>query len=54
MNDPQKGSRSVEMIKFLLGKGADTKIRNGSGQTPLDLAKVKGRQSIIDAFSGAE
>jgi hypothetical protein len=37
-----------EVVKFLLAQGADTKIANGDGKTPLNLAEEYNHVEIID------
>jgi len=40
----------LEVVKFLLTRGADTAIENGEGKTPLNLAEERNNVEIIDAL----
>ncbi len=44
-------SPSVEIIELLLAKGADPKKANKSGVSPLDLAKITGKDDIVALLS---
>jgi len=44
----------VDLIKFLLSKGADIFIENSEGKTALDIAIAQGNQEIIDILTKAE
>jgi hypothetical protein len=44
----------MKAIKALIDKGADVKASDLQGLTPLDLAKEKGNQEIINSLVGAE
>jgi ankyrin repeat protein len=35
------------IVQFLLAQGADTKARNGDGETPLDVARRAGKKDVI-------
>ncbi|NIM78592.1 MAG: hypothetical protein GTO20_07355 [Candidatus Aminicenantes bacterium] len=37
----------MEIVKFLLEKGADINAKDIDGKTPLDIAKKKGLKEII-------
>jgi hypothetical protein len=40
-----------EVVRFLLSKGADIKIKSNGGRTPFDIALIKGDTAIIHIFS---
>lgn len=35
------------IVQFLIAQGADTKIRNGDGETPLDVARRAGKKEVV-------
>ncbi len=43
----------VRVVRFLLERGADARIRDASGMTALDLAREQGRAPLIAALEGA-
>lgn len=43
----------ADFVQFLLQAGADTAIEDRQGRTPVDLARMKGRQDVIHALEGA-
>ena len=44
--------KQLEVVSFLLSKGANTVIENGDGKTPLQLAEECNYVEIIDALKG--
>lgn len=42
-----KPKQDVERIKMLLAAGADKKMKNGEGQTALDIATQRKKKDII-------
>ena len=49
-------TEDVEVMKFLISKGADINARNGNGYTPLRYAEFSGDSDIIQFLvsKGAE
>lgn len=50
------GPRHVETVRALVSAGADTQLTDGSGRTPLQLARANGYREIIEILrkSGAK
>lgn len=39
--ETERSWRSVEMVEFLVSNGAETRVENVYGVTPLDLARIR-------------
>jgi hypothetical protein len=52
-NTPLHFADSVEMIEFLLSRGADVRLRNTDGETALHIAAYGGRPDIVRALINA-
>jgi len=44
---------SVEIIRLLLDKGADTSLKDKSGKTPLQWARTNNRIRAVEILSAA-
>jgi ankyrin repeat protein len=44
----------AEMVKLLLSGGADLELHDGSGRTPIDVAREGNNAQIIDILEGAK
>ena len=40
-------SNTAEVVSLLLGYGADAMLKNSEGHTPLSLAQIKARSSVV-------
>lgn len=40
----------ADFVQFLLSAGADAAVKDTQGQTPIDIARLKGRPAVIAAF----
>ena len=41
---------NLDVVKYLVGKGADIKAKNVGGMIPIDLAKTACRSSVVTYF----
>ena len=42
----------IETVKALLVAGADTEARNKCGETPLDIARERGKTEVVEILRG--
>jgi len=44
----------LKIVQMLIEEGVKTKVKNKAGQTPLDIARARGRSDIIEVLSKHE
>ena len=43
----------IDIVRYLMSQGADTRVKNSKGETALDLAKSQQKSEIMEILSGA-